>query len=108
DVGLRGRLGHAEHAQPRALRLADGGRVLAQPDHHVDAGGFEVQGVRMALTRVAQDPDLLAVEPAEVRVLVVEDLECHGSSRDPRMADYALRANPPYKRFLVSFARLRE
>ncbi len=59
-------------SRPCSRRLRDGGRVGTQPDDDVDAGVLEVERVGVALRAVADDGDGLAVEEAEVCVVVVD------------------------------------
>jgi hypothetical protein len=73
DLRGLGRLGHRQHLEPRGLRLLPRAAALVEPDDHLDAALLEVERVRVALAAVADDGDLLALECAEVRVLVIED-----------------------------------
>ena len=72
DVAARRGLGDRQHLEP-ALAGGVGGRgALAQADDHGYAGVLEVQRVGVALRAEADDRDGLAVEEAEVCVVVVE------------------------------------
>ena len=77
DIGLARRLAHRRHGESGPFSLGPTRRVLAQPHHHVDAGVVQVLGVGMALAPVTDDRHLLALEAAQVCVLVVVDIECH-------------------------------
>jgi hypothetical protein len=68
--------GHANlgHLQAGLLHLGPGRTALAQTDRHLDAAVAEILRVRMALRAVAHDRDLLALDQAQVGVLVVIDL----------------------------------
>jgi hypothetical protein len=72
DVALAGRVGDAEDLVAVVAGLLHGLRVLAQADDDVDARVLEVQGVGVALRAVADDGHGLAVQEAEIRVVVVE------------------------------------
>ncbi len=77
DVRHLGGLGHGGHAEPVAFRLGPALRALVEPDHHVLTCVLEVEGMGVALAAVPDDGDLLALEQAEIGVLVVVDLCRH-------------------------------
>ena len=78
DVGGLHRVGHFGDLQAGLLDLGPGGAALAQADHDLDAAVVQVLRVRMALRAVADDGDRLALDQAQVTVLVVINL--HGLS----------------------------
>ena len=77
-------VGHFGDLQAGLLDLGPGSAALAQADHDLDAAVVQVLGVRMALRAVADDGDLLALDQAQVGVLVVINL--HGLSFEIRGA----------------------
>src|SRR5690606_22501942 len=68
------------------------GGIGAQPDHDLNAGVLEVEGVGVPLGAVAEDRDGLAVELPEVGVFVVEDVV---GSHGPAGYRSALRISLP-------------
>src|SRR6185436_16993569 len=76
-VAHLGGVGHRRHLQTILL----GGRprlaALVEADDDILTGVAEVQRVGVALAAVAHDRDLLALEEAEIGVLVVVDLRRH-------------------------------
>jgi hypothetical protein len=77
QVGLTRGVRHGRDPQTRALGLRPARRVLAQTDDHLDARGLQVLRVRMPLGSVSDDRDLAGLNPTEIRVLVIVDVECH-------------------------------
>jgi hypothetical protein len=77
DVGLARGLGRSEDPQPGRLGLGPGRRFLAQPHHDVDTGRREVLGVGVALAAIAEHRDGATLEPPQIGILVVVDLQCH-------------------------------
>src|SRR5690349_16225895 len=80
QVGLLGRLARGEHAQALGLRLVAALRAGLQPDPDVDAGVAQGQRVGVALAAVADHRDVLALDQAQVGVVVVEHLSHWGLS----------------------------
>ena len=67
ELRARDGVGHGANREAGRLRLAPGGRALAQADLDLDAGVAQVERMGMALAPVADDRNL-AVEQAEVAV----------------------------------------
>src|SRR5207248_2437941 len=80
DVARLGGVGDGRHLQPVLLGLRPGLGALVEADDHVLARVLEVQRVGVALAAIPDDRDLLALEEAEVGVLVVIDLRRHACS----------------------------
>ncbi len=72
DIALAGRLGGLLDRQSVLTALPTLLGVRAQSDDDRYAGVLQIQCVGVALGAVADDRDRLAVEPAEVGVVVVE------------------------------------
>ena len=77
DVGPGHGLGDRLDGQPGLLGLGDGAGALTQAHHDLHAGVPQVEGMGVALGAVADDRDLLGLDDAQVRVVVVELLSCH-------------------------------
>ncbi len=90
DVGLRS-VGRQKHDHVGPLGDLGGGvdveallgdlvprlRTLAQSDLHLDTGVAQAQRVRVPLAAVPDDADLATLDDRQVRVVVVEHLNCH-------------------------------
>ena len=76
DVGGLHGVGDFGDLQAGLLGLGPGSAALAQADRDLDAAVVQVLRVRMALRAVADDGDVLALDQAQVGVLVVVNL--HG------------------------------
>src|SRR5207247_7131152 len=74
DVGLAGGGGGVDHAEAGRLGLLPRRAVGAEADADVHPAVAQVERVRVALTAVAEDGDLLALERRERRVAVVVDV----------------------------------
>jgi hypothetical protein len=74
QLAAAGGFGDVQHLEPGRFGLGAAGGIGPQADDHVDSGVLEVEGVSVPLGAVAEDRDGLAVELAEVGVLVVEDV----------------------------------
>src|SRR5207302_494356 len=68
DVGLAGGGGGVDHAEAGRLGLLPRRAVGAEADADVHPAVAQVERVRVALTAVAEDGDLLALERREPRV----------------------------------------
>ena len=79
DLRAPHRLGDRRHRQPRILGRPLRVAAFAQPDHDLDAGVVQVEGVGVALAAVADDRDL-PVEEAEVAVAMNRGHEAPFSS----------------------------
>ena len=77
DVGPLGDLGGCVHVEPLFGDLRPGLRSLLEADLHLHAGVAQAQRVGVALAAVADDADLAALDDRQVRVVVVEHLNCH-------------------------------
>ena len=77
DVSPLGGLGVGDDLEALLLGLGLGLGTGAQANLHVHTGVLQVQRVRVTLRAVANDCDLLAVELADVAILLVEHPECH-------------------------------
>ena len=77
DVGPLGDLGGGVHVEALLGDLRPGLRALLQPDLHLDARIAQAQRVRMALAAIADDADLAPLDDRQVRVVVIEHLNCH-------------------------------
>ncbi len=64
------------HAQPFGLGLGPALAAGIQPDAHIDAAVLQVQRMGMALAAIAEDRNLLALEVAQVCLVLVVDF-CH-------------------------------
>ena len=64
-------------SRPCSVTLSAGLRALLEADLHLHAGVAQAQRVRMALAAVADDADLASLDDRQVRVVVVEHLNCH-------------------------------
>src|SRR5699024_8967937 len=76
-VGPLGDLGGGADGQTGLLGLGPRLRALLQTDAHLDAGVAQAQRVRVPLAAVADDRDLAALDDRQIRIVVVEDLDCH-------------------------------
>src|SRR5699024_7137993 len=72
-----GVLGGGADGQTGLLGLGPRLRALLQTDAHLDAGVAQAQRVRVPLAAVADDRDLAALDDRQIRIVVVEDLDCH-------------------------------
>ena len=79
DVRRLRRFGHGHDGEAVLFRHGPGLAALAQADDHVAAGVAQVQRVGVALRAVADDGDLLAVELAQVAVLLIVH-SCHSQT----------------------------
>ncbi len=79
DVGGLHGLVHFEHRQAGLADLVPGSATLAQADHDLHAAVVQVLGVCVALRAVADDGHGLALDQAQVTVLVVENFHVVGS-----------------------------
>jgi hypothetical protein len=66
------------HGQARLAHLVPRGTAFAQANHHLDTAVIEVLCVGMALAAVADDGHGLALDQAQITVLVVKNF--HGIS----------------------------
>src|SRR5207249_5373447 len=71
------------HAQAFLLGARPALGSLVEADDHVLPGIFEVERVRVTLAAIADDRDRLALQQAEVGVLVVVDLGGHSALSFP-------------------------
>ena len=79
DVAPLGSLGDGHDLQAGGLRLGPALGTGPQAHANVAAGILQVEGMGVALRAVADDGDLLAVQIAELTVLLVVHL-CHGNT----------------------------
>jgi hypothetical protein len=80
QVGLLRGLARGEDAQALGLGLVAALRPGLQPDPDVDAGVAQGQRVGVALAALADHRDVLALDQAQVGVVVVEHLSHWGLS----------------------------
>ena len=77
DVGPLGDLGGGVDLEALLGDLRPGLRAFLQPDLHLDARIAQAQRVRVALAAIADDADLAPLDDRQVRVVVIEHLNCH-------------------------------
>ena len=74
EVGFGGGLGVGHDPQPIGLGLGPALAALVQADAHIHAAVLEVERMRMALAAIADDGDLLALQPPQIRLIFVINL----------------------------------
>ncbi len=65
---------HIADLQAMGLSLGDGAGTRTQANSYIDAGVFQVAGVRVALRTVADDGNFLALDDAQITIFIVIDL----------------------------------
>ena len=76
-VGPLGDLGGRVHLEALLGDLLPRLGAFLEADLHLHAGVAQAKRVRMALAAVADDTDLASLDDRQVRVVVIEHLNCH-------------------------------
>ena len=74
DVGCLGGIGRRQHAQPGRFGLGAALARFRQAHHDLQAGIAQIQRMRVPLAAVADNPDGLTFEEADIAVLFVVTL----------------------------------
>ena len=74
DVCLMSRIANGHHRQPVGLDEIPALAAFVQTDDHVDTAVMQIQRMRVSLTAISKNRDLLPLKQGKVRVLVVIDL----------------------------------
>jgi hypothetical protein len=77
DVGPLGDLGGCVDLQALLGHLLPRLGTFLEADLYLDAGVAQRKRMRMALAAVADDTDLATLDDRQVRVVVIEHLNCH-------------------------------